>query len=72
MTFSHACQLVEWSHLNDKNIVIKINPFGIYEITGFPWKPIMQFGRMEMFGDSKEQFGTHEKFPQLALYMLNV
>ena len=33
MTFSHVCLLVKWGRLNDKNIVIKINPFGIYEIT---------------------------------------
>ena len=31
-TFSHVCQLVYWGRLNDENIVIKINPFGIYEI----------------------------------------
>ena len=30
-----------WQH-----IVIKINPFGIYEITWFSWQPIMQFWRM--------------------------
>ena len=24
------------------NIVIKLNPFGIYEITCFPWQPIMK------------------------------
>ena len=34
-----------------------------------PWLPIMQFGRMGVFGDSNEQFGTHEKFPRLVLYM---
>ena len=32
-TFSDVCQLVKWGHLNDKNIFININPFGIYEIT---------------------------------------
>ena len=32
-TFSHVCQLVQWDRLNDKSIVIKINSFGIYEIT---------------------------------------
>ena len=32
-TFSDVCQLVKWGRLNDKNLVIKISPFGIYEIT---------------------------------------
>ena len=27
----------------------------------FPWLPIMQFGRMVVFGDSNQQFGTHEQ-----------
>ena len=31
--FSHVCRLVKWGRLNNKNIVIKINPFGIDEIT---------------------------------------
>ena len=30
----------------------------------FPWLPIMQFRRMGVFGDSNEQFGTHEKLSQ--------
>ena len=27
----------------------------------FPWLPMMQFRRIGVFGDSNEQFGTHEK-----------
>ena len=27
----------------------------------FLWLPIMQYRRMGVFGDSNEQFGTHEK-----------
>ena len=35
----------------------------------FPWLPIMQFKRMLVFGDSNEQFGTHEKLsPTSTIY----
>ena len=36
----------------------------------FPWLPIMQFRRMGVFGDSNEQFGTHEKLsPPSTIYV---
>ena len=36
----------------------------------FPWLPIMQFRRMGVFGDSNEQFGTHEKLsPTCTIYV---
>ena len=33
----------------------------------FPWLPIMQFRRMGVFGDSYEQFGTHEKLSPTSI-----
>ena len=36
----------------------------------FPWLPIMQFKIMGVFGDSNEQFGTHEKVsPSSTIYV---
>ena len=36
----------------------------------FPWLPIMQFKKMGVFGDSSEQFGTHEKVsPTSTIYV---
>ena len=37
----------------------------------FPWLPIMQFRRMGVFGDSNEQFGTHEKLSQTSPIYVN-
>ena len=36
----------------------------------FRWLPVMQFRRMGVFGDSNEQFGTHEKVsPTSTIYV---
>ena len=36
----------------------------------FSWLPIMQFRRIWVFGDSNEQFGTHEKLsPTSNIYV---
>ena len=37
----------------------------------FPWLPIMQFRRMRVFGDSNEQFCTHEKLFQTSPINVN-
>ena len=58
--------------LNDKSTVIKINPFGIYEITWFPGLLIMQFRRMGVFGDSIEQFGTLEKLSPTSTILCTI
>ena len=46
--------------LNDKNIVIKIKPFGIYETTMVSMTTYHAIQKNGVFGDSTEQFGTHE------------
>ena len=45
--------------------------FGLYEITWFPWLPIMQFWRNGVFRDSHEQFGTHEKLSPTSTIHVN-
>ena len=40
------------------------------QLQWLPWLPIMQFRRMGVFEDSKEQFGTHEKLsPTSTIYV---
>ena len=40
------------------------------QLQWFPWLPIMQARRMGVFGDSNEQFGTHEKLsPTSTIYV---
>ena len=41
----------------------------------FPWLPIMQIRRMGgggVFGDSNEQFGTHENLSQTSTIYVNL
>ena len=37
----------------------------------FPWLPIVQFRRMGVFGDSNEQFATHEKLSRTSTVYVN-
>ena len=44
-----------------KDIVLKLNPFKIYEISWFPRQPFMDSNNEGVWGSPNEQFGSHEK-----------
>ena len=46
-----------------KDIVLKLNPFRIYEISWFPWQPFVDFEEWGCLGSPNDQFGAHEKNP---------
>ena len=54
-----------------KNIVIKINPFGIYDITMISMATLNAIQKNGVFGDSNEQFGSHEKLSPTSTINVN-